>query len=333
MRSEATLWAIGFLVFSLGAGRAQAPEPPRPIEPPTLPLVYGVAPRGEREIRIDGEASDWPALRQIPLHFPLQISGGKEYRGQTDLAGRAYLCWDAEHLYLLVSVLDDFHRPWSPKAPSLNPAGPSGDGIYVRIDPRRDTRAFGRVPERAEDLELWVGGLGESGCRVLRVDRPAGVLAEEKRVDAAFRREAVGKEGQASILWYELRIPWRPLLPQGMDPAPDLALGAEIVLEDFDSPVDPLPQTRLGWTFGSSGILYPGQQGTLLLLAKPLEKGVELGPAPPRPMPKPSETLGAEPEEFWEELSLELGRQAPVLGPLPEARRAVLARLDRSLAA
>ncbi len=315
---------------------AQAPRRagPPPRRPPRLRTVYGVAPRGNKEIRIDGNVDDWPALRPIPLNLPYQVSGSKEYRGYTDLVGRAFMCWDDQALYVAVAVLDDFHRSFSQfLGGGWNPAGPIGDGVYLYFDPRRDTRSLGRAPERKEDLELWVGGLGEKGAKVLRIDRVAGTIQPARGIQAGFRRTRNEKTQEPFHLWYEVRIPWKVLLPGGMTPKPGLCIGADVILEDFDDPLDALPQTRIGWTFAEGPVLYPGREGSLILLDKPLPRGEKVQDPPRRPMPKKHSIPGLEPALFWEDLSRALAKNPPVLGMPGPKRLALLQKIDRSLGA
>ncbi len=314
-----------------GQGKAPARRPFRRL--PKLRTVYGVAPRGDKKIVIDGDVSDWPALRPIPLNFPYQVSGSKEYRGYTDLVGRAFLCWDDQALYAAVAVLDDFHRPLSRYlGGGWNPAGPVGDGIYLYFDPRRDTRSLGRAPERREDLEIWVGGLGKRGAKVLRIDRPAGTLEEAEGIRAGFRRTRNEKTKEPFHLWYEVKIPWKVLLPKGMTPRKGLCIGADVILEDFDDPLDALPQTRIGWTFADGPVLYPGREGSLILLDAPLPKGEKVQDPPRRPMPKSHEDIpGLEPALFYEDLSRALIKHPPRLGPPAGERLSLLQKLDRSL--
>ena len=333
-RSSVFFFLAAVILLAAGSPPAQAGgQPGRKSQIPDLPTVYGALKLSGQKIVVDGDAGEWPELRSIPLFYPFQVSGGQGYRGERDLAGRAFFCWDRENLYLCLVVQDDFHRPLAElTGKGYNPAGPVGDGFYLRFDPRRDTRSMGPVPERREDRLFWFGLADKEKPRVLRLDRPGGKIALAPGVDLAARVVKGKKREDPLQLRYEARIPWPLLLPSGEKPAGRRALGLEVVLEDFDSPLDTLPQTRLGWTFASGPILYPGNMGTLLLLEEALPDRVRPR-AVPRPMPGKEVHLGAEPAEHWEGLSGELDDLPPGAGMPGRKRRALLERIDRGLAA
>ncbi len=299
---------------------------------PKLKTIYGIAPLKKPVLTIDGNLEDWPPLRPIPLYFPFQVSGAKSYKGKGDLAAKAFMCWDEKFLYLAVAVLDDSHLTLkTSEFVGLNPSGVVGDGVFVRFDPLRDTRILGNVPQREDDKEFWFGGKGGKGVFVVSIDRIHGKIREEKRIEAAFKRtRKKGKEGPWR-LWYEAAIPWKCILPEGMKPRPGTWLGMDMVVEDFDFPHDPLPQTRIGWTFGSGPILYPGYEGSVVLLEKPLKKGETLEKAPPRPEVDSKTYKGAEDIGFWQDLSLALDKAPPSLGKPSGKRLEILGNMDASI--
>ncbi|MHC4079396.1 MAG: hypothetical protein ACYST0_13255 [Planctomycetota bacterium] len=69
------------------------------------------------------------------------------------------------------------------------------------------------------------------------------------------------------------------ILPPGRKARAGLDFDLQVVLNDYDEPTDPMPQTRVGWTFGMGPVIDPGIFGTVMLVEK-------FDPNNPSPMPK-----------------------------------------------
>ncbi|MCA8942152.1 MAG: hypothetical protein KDB80_06285, partial [Planctomycetes bacterium] len=281
------------------------------------------------EIRVDGSLTDWPAVPAIRLDDPRLVSGTAfgVFTGPGDCSAQAFLLWDDEHLYFAAKVLDDLHWRLSADTPQLTEIPPT-DSIELTIDPRRDTRAIGADPGRQEDAGYWLSQT--EGRDVVRWNRLAGSASIAKA------KCAVARDDDSSITTYEARIRWSDVLPVEMKPEDGVILDMQIVVNDQDVPDDPMPDTRIGWTFGTGIRIDPGLFGSARL-SKRTSAGVERieiddFPAPP--------TLPGDPvpdKRHWIELQKELAAMPPVVATVedvePEfaggaARKDWLERLD-----
>ncbi len=293
-------------------------RPPLAVLPlPVLPVVR----RGARAIHVDGGLADWPsALPALLLDHPLQVSGTahKSWHGPDDLSARGALLWDEERLYVALKVRDDWARPFRPELMRSLGLPPPGDSIEFSFDPRRDSRRAGPDPGRREDTTFVFGLDGRGRALVVRQRRVLDAV-----LPASKARLGLGYDRKSKTYTLEAGIPWAEILPEGMAPKQGLALDLQVVVNDFDAVTDPLPQTRIGWTFGSGPKLSPFVYGTIVL-AGPDWTSEE----PPKRPPAPETHPGLPGRAFWAKLGLELGaaRGSP---PWSEA----LLRLDRRLAA
>ncbi|MCC6781464.1 MAG: hypothetical protein IT457_01380 [Planctomycetes bacterium] len=283
---------------------AQNP-PARPVEPLPIPEA-GVFRRGKARIVIDGALDDWPALPVIRLDDSRQVSGTAlgAFRSLDDCAGRLFLCWDDEDLYVAARVKDDWHIRLPAEREQVNEIPPA-DSVLVWLDPERDTRALGNDSGRREDSAFWIAEVEGQGNRLVKWDRFRG----EARF-AATAAAVVAPDKQEKVTTYEARIPWAEILGVGEKPVAGQILGAQFVLSDYDDPTDPMPQTRIGWTFGMGPRIDPGLLGSLLLLDSAAEDASRSGfvlPAIPPP------AVRAEPPvpeaAYWVGLANRVARQ------------------------
>lgn len=295
---------------------AAAQEPRRP-EPLPIPRT-GVLRRGERRIIVDGSLQDWPALPPIGLDDVRQVSGTAlgAFRSLDDLAGKVFLLWDEEDLYVAARVLDDWHialRADSPRISEIPPA----DSLLLTFDPLRDSRAFGMDPGRSEDAEFWLAEVAGQERRVVRWDRLRGSARFAEGATAIVMHEP-----EVHTTTYEARIPWREILPQGRDPEPGLVFDLQIVLNDYDEATDPMPQTRVGWNFGMGPRIDPWLLGSAVLLGTaadefdPSTARLPAVPAPPEPDEPPVPG-----DAYWIALNTRIERTTPtpVTSDVPDA--------------
>ena len=288
----------------LSAAFAQQPaEPARPQAPPPMPLPQAlVLPRGDRELTIDGTLTDWPELPQLQLDDQRQLSGtaANAWRGPNDLSAAAFLVWDDDALYVACIVKDEWHRALD-KDSLRSSEIPAADSVVLTFDPERDTRALGPDPGRREDREFWLAD--ESGRQVVLWDRLRGTA---RTLDGETARLVVLHSKEESLTHYEARIPWAEILPAGRRPYAGQVFDLQIVVNDFDESTDPMPQTRIGWTFGCGPIVDPGLLGSAMLLGGPLDG------APPDFPPKPSPSEPPlPPEDHWRDLTAALLKSPP----------------------
>lgn len=332
-------WSL-LVAVALVAGAASA-QPTRPDQPqgtspaerrPTQPMPVPrtlVKHRGQRALHIDGDLQDWP--QQVPvlmLSDPRQLSGTAlgSWRGPRDLAAEAFMVWDAQDLFLAVVVSDEWHRALTKDSPRLMEIPPA-DSVRISFDPRRDTRSIGADAGREEDRDFWLADVEGQGRKVVLWDRLRG--------NAGYSRGAVAvvkHDRKKGLTTYEARIPWAEVLPDGLSPAPELVIDMQIVVNDLDAVTDPIPQTRIGWTFGTGARIDPGLFGSMMLVTK-LERSVERlpeFPSPPEaegdPVPGPA---------YWVGLHKRLGASDPVvvttadpLAELGEERAGLLSEVE-----
>jgi len=265
-----------------------------------------VLPRGEKEIAIDGVLTDWPGLPAVILNDRRQLSGTalKAWNGERDCAALVFMMWDEDHLYFAGQVRDDWHRALDSETLQLSEI-PLADSIVLTFDPQRDTRSLGPDKGRREDREFWLAE--EVGREVVLWDRLRGTA---RTLDAKAARQVSLHDKEQGITTYEARIPWQEILPAGRRPEVGLILDLQIVVNDFDESTDPMPQTRIGWTFGCGPVIDPGLFGSMMLVG---DRAALQGQVPEF-APKPavgSTPLGSAAE--WRDLSARLVQLPPAV--------------------
>jgi hypothetical protein len=317
----------------------QDPPPERIQRPEPLPIPStGILRRGERRIVVDGSLQDWPPLPPIRLDDVRQVSGTAfgAFRSLDDLAGKAFLLWDEEDLYLSIQVLDDWHIGLTEDSPRVSEIPPA-DAVVISFDPLRDTRTLGMDPGRGEDAEFWLADVVGQERKVVRWDRFRGVARFADGAAAVVARDA-----ERRVTTYEARIPWREILPVGRHAGAGMVCDMQIVLNDFDEPTDPLPQTRIGWNFGMGPRIDPGLFGSAILLDQHADAAdVATARLPEIPPAVDPDELPVPDEAYWIGLKARIDRTRPefVVPGIPDPafaggkeRHDVLAELDGRLA-
>lgn len=310
-----------------GQGPGQAPPPP-------LPVPRMAALQRKAKITVDGSLADWPSLPPMLLDDPRQVSETQleAFRDPKDLAARAFLLWDAEDLYFSAVVSDDWHRELEEKAPRLTEI-PACDSIVLTFDPDRDTRSLGADDGRKEDREFWLGSIRGGEQKLVIWDRFRGTA---RFAEGAL---AISRDKERGLTTYEARIPWKEILPPGRSPTLGQVLRLQVVVNDYDEVTDTMPQTRVGWTFGSFvERIDPGVFGSIILLSELSESDPRLPDFPPGPKLKGDPVPGP---AYWVDLfgrltkhpakvfSPGLGDPSSIAGP---ERRSVLEDLDHQIA-
>ncbi|MCB9880588.1 MAG: hypothetical protein H6832_13850 [Planctomycetes bacterium] len=235
------------------------------LERPLMPVpVYPLRHRGSIEISVDGSLHEWPAgLPAIELSDIRQLSGTAfgAMRGESDFSARGAGLWDEETLYLFFLVRDDWGRPFDTR---LNLPDrmvvPPADALTLFFDPKRDTRSYGPYEGRADDREFWVGMTDGGGTLVVAWQRFKALASRPDKTRARMLYDS-----KKHVFTIEMAIPWREISPD-FEAKDGAAIDTQIILDDFDAPTDTLPQTRIGWTFGSSPVLDPAIYGTFVLV-------------------------------------------------------------------
>ena len=248
-------------------------DPNAPRQPMPLPIAFACR-RNGRAIEVDGSLVDWPELPAIDMQDMRQLSGtsGGAWRSPADCSAVAFLLWDGDHLWFAASVKDEWHRALDPNSIALLET-PIADSILLSIDPLRDTRSLGPDPGRADDSEFWLSE--EASHEVMRWDRYRGTA---RVLDDA--RIVVSHDREQGITTYEAQLPWKALLPLGKEPKAGLSFDLQLVVSDFDESTDPMPQTRIGWTFGCGVTADAALFGTAMLLDDDgeLKQGLPIAP-------------------------------------------------------
>lgn len=310
-------------------GAPQSPPAQQQPSPMLLPQVL-VLPRGERRVAIDGALTDWPELPAIRLDDRRQLSGTayKAWNGPKDLGAQAFLLWDEQSLFVGVVVKDEWHRGLDSRSLRIVEI-PVCDNVLLTVDPQRDTRGAGDDPGRRDDREFWLAD--EAGRQVVQWDRVTGTA---RVLDGATARVVAVHDKERGITTYEAQIPWREILPSGQQPAAGQVYDLQLVVNDFDEGTDPMPQTRIGLTFGVGPVVDPGLFASMMLLADASALRGVVPEFPPKPGVKDGPLVG---ERRWRQWLTDFAATAPAVhdGSIPpaavggERRLALLTELDR----
>lgn len=291
---------------------------------PTYPLLHI---KGGPPI-IDGSLQDWPkGLPAIILDDPRQLSGTahKSWKGKKDFGGRGALLWDKNFLYLGFFIIDDWPRPLLKRGGRGAGLPPSGDSIQFRFDPLRNSRRVGPDEGRIEDIEYWFGIDKKKKTRILVSRRylDISILDSESKAVMLY-------DSNRHVYTLEARIPWKEILPSSQKPGQGQALDLQIILSDFDAITDPLPQTRIGWTFGMGPIIDPMIYGTIILEGKDWNSS-----QPPKAPPLPKSQATKLNEAWCEKIEnfLSTYKPKPLAGKRELKDETLLHELDDALAA
>ncbi|WP_052702972.1 Ig-like domain-containing protein [Paenibacillus beijingensis] len=186
--------------------------------------------RAVQPILIDGVIDDeeWSNSESFTLDQASQVRLITDWGGPEDLSATAYTKWDSDHLYLAVRVTDNIHF-------NNNPPGDSwkGDSIQFAIDPGR---------------AIEPGKLGWN----------ENTIALNSVTNAVMKRGGIGgnnllnspiiinRDGNETV--YEMAIKWTDILPVGMIPSTEYAIGFSLLVNDNDGSL------RRGWMEYMSGI-------------------------------------------------------------------------------
>lgn len=293
-------------VFLVPCLLAQGPPSSTP-RPEAMPIPQCVVmPRGDHAIAIDGSVVDWPDLPAIRLDDQRLLSGtaATAWRGPADLSAVAFLLWDAKALYVACVVKDEWHRALDAKALMLTEVPPA-DCVVLTFDPGRDTRGIGPDPGRRDDREFWLAD--ESGRQVVLWDRLRGAA---RTLEGEASRVVVLHDKERSVTTCEAMIPWSEILPVGGSAAAGLVFDMQIVVNDFDETTDGMPQTRIGWTFGSGPVIDPGQLGSVMLVdaEAAAARVIPAFPAKPAVDPVPGSSI-----DEWKRITSRLLELPPVV--------------------
>jgi len=202
-------------------------------------------------MRIDGDLSEWKGVEPIALKDPSQ--GVDDWRDPEDLAARAYVMWDASHLYFACDVDDDVLQQ-----PGLGSGLWSGDAIQMAFDLLHDAS-----DHHTPDDFNFAFALTTDGPALWYYVAPEGG-GRDKLEDVQL--QVVKKPGDKGYI-YEMAIPWRklsPLVPLAMEDC-----GFSFVVADNDGEGF---KGGLQWTKGIWHGQSPAAFGDLIFKAIPPPK-------------------------------------------------------------
>jgi hypothetical protein len=317
--------AVLLAILPLARG-AVAQEPDRGGRPPqTAPMLLpqAVVLPAAGEVVVDGALTEWPNLPALVLGDRRQLSGTAPgaWNGERDCSALAFLMWNGDVLCLALQVRDEWHRPLDRADMQLSEI-PLADSVVLTFDPGRDTRSNGPDPGRREDREFWLAD--ESGRAVVQWDRLRGGA---RLLDAEQARCVVVHDKEQGITTYEATLPWPEILPPGWRAEVGRVIDFQLVVNDFDEATDPMPQTRIGWTFGCGPLIDPGLFGSLMLVGDGAALQGQLPEFPPKP------AVGTAPlgtAAQWRELTARLLQAPPAIhdGAAPPELAGGLRRLE-----
>ncbi len=284
---------------------AQGQPDPASRGPTPRPIAFAVRIPEGKTLDVDGSLIDWPELPMINLTDPRQISGTAHgaYREPSDAAMQAFMSWDDQFVYFGAAVKDDWHRALDPETLMLQET-PVADSVVLSFDPARDTRFPGPSPGRSEDTEFW---LSEEATQSLLVwDRLRG----SARILEESAKCVVSHDKVMGVTTYEARIPWSEVLIPGTLVGRGLVFDLQVVLNDFDETTDPMPQTRIGWTFSCGAVVDPFLYGSVVLVDSIDDVQESAGAASDHRKVDPPEELT---QAYWRDIANRLAANPPAV--------------------
>ncbi|RTE05421.1 sugar-binding protein [Paenibacillus whitsoniae] len=212
-------------------------------------LSFMAAEQTDQPPVIDGmmSAGEWAGARPIAIDQAFQ-SHIADWGGTNDLSATGYLQWDADNLYLAVSVQDNIHAQSGTGSDIWK-----GDGIQFAIDPGRK---LGSSTLGYNEMGLALNA-DASNVILWRWKTPAGAGGLNSVQRAVYR------DASSSTTVYEMAIPWTALLPAGIAPTAGADFGFSLLINDNDG------SGRRGWMAYMGGIgesKDPKAFGDLLLV-------------------------------------------------------------------
>ncbi len=193
------------------------------------PVIAGTARALDVPVRtpqIDGVLTEWglaPGVDISPGGSGIGVRGA--FEGEADHWANISLMWDADSLYVAVSVIDDILDVKRIDAGDNVWKGPSGE--------RKDKmfyydhlKVFLRGPEQPLGFNLWISPDKEGGGAYAWGGQQRGEVSADLPIRVAS--VAVG-----NVYSYEMALPWSWLR---LYPEPDMELDALFLLPDSDLP-------------------------------------------------------------------------------------------------
>jgi hypothetical protein len=257
------------MIFAPTATSTPAPPTPLPTEPSPTVIATGAAngppgpsPTGDPRLRpngapvtaaflsspptIDGDLDDW----DLPGYAIDQVTfGAAAWSGTADASGQFFIGWDANHLYLAVSVRDDVFVQIRQGREMFR-----GDSVEFVLD--RDLQGdFSLTYLNSDDYQIGLSpgnfdGLAPSAYRWF----PRSLESSLSSAEVQAVRTAAGYD-------LEARIPWSTL---GVTAQADQRFGFAISISDNDSPGTAVQQSLVS-NISTRRLTDPTTWGSLIL--------------------------------------------------------------------
>lgn len=220
------------LIVPTVAGEPGNPATPVPAATATLPLAATATPRGSGPApveaprvaappAIDGSLADWGAPATTASAYIVYTAPGIE--PVASVTARWQLAWDADYLYVGVSVTDNRHVQTQSGRLAYR-----GDSVELQIDTQRNTPPDSRVAPDDFQLLLSPGDFAGNGPSFWRFQgNPNGAFSDtdSPAVPVAAQRTADGYVLESAVPWSLLAT----------TPTAGLRLGLALNVNDNDS--------------------------------------------------------------------------------------------------
>jgi len=171
---------------------------------------------------IDGDLSDWDGVVAAESTFRVYSAAG--WDGSDDVAAAWQLGWDADNLYLAVTVTDDVHVQTQTGNQIFR-----GDSVDVQIATNRAANPQPRLSPTDFQITLSPGNFADLPPAFFRFRG----TEEGRMVDAPGATIAVGARRTATGYTLEAAVPWAAL---GLAATPGAPLGLALNVSDNDTP-------------------------------------------------------------------------------------------------
>jgi serine/threonine-protein kinase len=233
------------------APTAIATEPVTPQET-AVPIVSAdaVAVRLAVPPVIDGNLAEWDAIAPYLSTYP--VYAVPHWDGTDDVSAAWHIGWDAEYLYVGVTVVDDVHVQTQTGNQIFK-----GDNLDLQLDMDRTGDWGSKLNADDYQINLSPGNFANLPPSVFRF----AATADGRSIDAPGHEIQIAAQQQPHGYTLEAAIPWRDV---NVTPTAGFILGAALNVSDNDTPGTAV-QERLLSTSATRKWSEPATWGTLTL--------------------------------------------------------------------
>lgn len=181
-----------------------------------------VAPQLPVPPTIDGDLAEWAGM--VPYLSTHLVYTAPSWDGSEDLAAAWQVGWDADNLYLAVTVVDDIHVQTQTGNQIFK-----GDNVDLQLDVDRAGDWGSKLNADDYQINLSPGNFADLPPSAFRF----AATADGSSIDAPRHGIQVAAQQQADGYTLEAAVPWRDL---NVTPTVGLILGAAFNASDNDTP-------------------------------------------------------------------------------------------------